>query len=55
MVQRQATIVQTALTELMRSTRNAHVVESVRLPDLVAQTLEIVPDTCRQRLVVDSR
>jgi two-component system, NtrC family, sensor kinase len=53
-VQRQATIVQTALTELMRSTRNAHVVESVRLPDLVAQTLEIVPDNCRQRLVVDA-
>jgi sensor domain CHASE-containing protein len=53
-VQRQATIVQTALSELMRSTRNAHVVESVRLPDLVAQTLEIVPDTCRQRLVVDT-
>jgi two-component system, NtrC family, sensor kinase len=53
-VQRQATIVQTALSELMRSTRNAHVVESVRLPDLVAQTLEIVPDSCRQRLVVDT-
>jgi two-component system, NtrC family, sensor kinase len=53
-VQRQATIVQTALSELMRSTRNAHVVESVRLADLVAQTLEIVPDTCRQRLVVDT-
>jgi two-component system, NtrC family, sensor kinase len=53
-VQRQATIVQTALSELMRSTRNTHVVESVRLPELVAQTLEIVPDACRQRLVVDS-
>jgi two-component system, NtrC family, sensor kinase len=53
-VHRQASIVQTALTELMRSTRNTHVVESVRLPDLVAQTLEIVPDTCRQRLVVDT-
>jgi sensor domain CHASE-containing protein len=53
-VQRQATIVQTALSELMRSTRNTHVVETVRLPDLVAQTLEIVPDTCRQRLVVDA-
>ena len=50
--QRQSTIIQTALTELMRSTRNAHVVETVRLPDLVAQTLEIVPDACRQRLVV---
>lgn len=53
-IQRQAVIVQTALTELMRSTRNDHVVESVRLPDLVAQTLEIVPDVCRQRLVVDA-
>jgi two-component system, NtrC family, sensor kinase len=53
-VLRQATIVQTALTELMRSTRNTHVVESVRLPDLVAQTLEIVPDSARQRLVVNT-
>ncbi len=53
-MQRQATIVQTALSELMRSTRNAHVIESVRLPDLVAQTLEIVPDTARQRLVVNT-
>jgi two-component system, NtrC family, sensor kinase len=53
-IQRQATIVQSALSELMRSTRNAHVVESVRLPELVAQTLEIVPDACRQRLVVDA-
>src|SRR5216683_2771992 len=52
--QRQSTIVQTAFSELMRSTRNAHVVETVRLPDLVAQTLEIVPDACRQRLVVDT-
>ena len=52
--QRQSTIIQTALTELMRSTRNAHVVETVRLPDLVAQTLEIVPDACRQRLVVNT-
>jgi two-component system NtrC family sensor kinase len=53
-VQRQTSIVQTALSELMRSARNAHVVESVRLPELVSQTLEIVPDACRQRLVVDA-
>ncbi|HWS63459.1 MAG TPA: CHASE4 domain-containing protein [Steroidobacteraceae bacterium] len=53
-IQRQTTIVQTALSELMRSTHNEHVVESVRLPDLVSQTLEIVPDACRQRLVVES-
>jgi signal transduction histidine kinase len=53
-IQRQAGVVQSALSELMRTTRNGHVVESVRLPDLVSQTLEIVPDTCRQRLVVDA-
>lgn len=52
--QRQSVIIQTALSELMRSTRNTHVVETVRLADLVAQTLEIVPDACRQRLVVDA-
>jgi two-component system NtrC family sensor kinase len=53
-IQRQTVIVQTALTELMRSTQNEHVVESVRLPELVSQTLEIVPDACRQRLVVEA-
>jgi len=53
-IQRQSAIVQTALTELMRSTRNEQVIESIRLPDLVAQTLEIVPDACRQRLIVDA-
>jgi signal transduction histidine kinase len=53
-IQRQAEIVQTALTELMHATRNEHVVESVRLPELVSQTLEIVPDSCRQRLVVQA-
>lgn len=54
-IQRQTVIVQTALSELMRSTRqDDHVIESVRLPELVSQTLEIVPDACRQRLVVDA-
>ncbi|HEX4241735.1 MAG TPA: CHASE4 domain-containing protein [Steroidobacteraceae bacterium] len=54
-VTRQAAVVQTALSELMRSTsRNAPSMESVRLPELVAQTLEIVPDACRQRLRVDA-
>jgi two-component system, NtrC family, sensor kinase len=53
-IKRQTTIIQTALCELMQSTRNEHVVESVRLPDLVSQTLEIVPDACRQRLVVEA-
>jgi signal transduction histidine kinase len=53
-IQRQATLVQSALTELMQSTRNGHVIETVRLPELVSQTLEIVPDSCKQRLVVDA-
>jgi sensor domain CHASE-containing protein len=49
---RQAAIVRSALTEQMRSTRNEHVIESVRLPELIAQALEVVPDACRQRLVI---
>jgi two-component system NtrC family sensor kinase len=53
-IQRQTAVVQAALAELMRTTRNEQVVESVRLPDLVSQTLEIVPDACRQRLVVEA-
>jgi two-component system NtrC family sensor kinase len=51
---RQAGIVQNALSEQMRSTRNEHVIESVRLPELMAQSLEVVPDSCRQRLVIDA-
>jgi two-component system, NtrC family, sensor kinase len=54
LIQRQVVLIQTALTELMRSTRNDHVVEAVLLPDLVSQTLEIVPDACRQRLTLDA-
>jgi two-component system, NtrC family, sensor kinase len=50
---RQTAIVQSALSEQMRSTRNEHVIEPVRLPDLLAQSLEVVPDSCRQRLVID--
>ena len=53
-IERQATLVQSALNELMHSTRNEHVIETVRLTELVNQTLEIVPDACRQRLEVDA-
>ena len=53
-IQRQTVVVQTALVELMSSARNDHVVESVRLPELVSQTLEIVPDSCRQALVIEA-
>ncbi|HEY3809391.1 MAG TPA: CHASE4 domain-containing protein [Steroidobacteraceae bacterium] len=51
---RQTGIVQSALAEQMRSTRNEHVIESVCLTDLVAQTLEVVPDSARQRLQLAS-
>ena len=50
---RQASAVQTMLAEQMRTARNDHVIEAVRLTELVAQSLEIVPDGCRQRLRVD--
>jgi C4-dicarboxylate-specific signal transduction histidine kinase len=45
-------MIQTTLAEQMGAARNEHVMESVRLPELVAQSLEIVPDVCRQRLVL---
>jgi len=51
---RQTTLVQTTLAEQMRATRNDHVIEPVRLTELVSQSLEIVPDACRQRLAIES-
>jgi two-component system, NtrC family, sensor kinase len=51
---RQTHVVQSALAEQMRAARNEHVIEPVRLTELVAQSLEIVPDSCRQRLVIDT-
>ena len=51
---RQTTVVQTTLAEQMRAARNEHVIEPVRLTELVAQSLEIVPDACRQRLTIDT-
>jgi len=51
---RQTTVVQTALSEQMRSARNEQVIEPVRLTELLQQSLEIVPDACRQRLGIDA-
>jgi two-component system NtrC family sensor kinase len=51
---RQTTAVQSMLVEQMRAARNEHVIEPVRLTELLSQTLEIVPDACRQRLTVDT-
>jgi two-component system, NtrC family, sensor kinase len=50
---RQASVIQTALTEQLRATRNDQVIEPVRLTELLSQSLEIVPDSCRQRLAID--
>jgi sensor domain CHASE-containing protein len=49
---RQAAIIQGALAEQLRTARNEHVIEAVRLPELVAQALEIVPEASRQRLMI---
>ena len=51
---RQTTIVQATLAEQIGATRNEEVVESVRLPELIAQSLEIVPDECRERLTIET-
>jgi sensor domain CHASE-containing protein len=53
-ITRQASIIQTALSEQLRAARNEHVIEPVRLTELLAQSLEIVPDVCRRRLAVDT-
>jgi signal transduction histidine kinase len=53
-MERQASIVTSTLAEQRASASNEHVLESVRLPDLLAQTLDIVPDACRRRLLVEA-
>jgi two-component system, NtrC family, sensor kinase len=50
---RQAAVVQTALAEQLRSSKGAAVVEPVDLPSVIGQSLEIVPDGCRERLAVE--
>jgi sensor domain CHASE-containing protein len=50
---RQTSIVQSALSEQMHFTHNEHVWEVVRLPDLVAQSLEVVPDEARSYLSLE--
>ncbi len=50
LVARQASLVQGALAEQTRATGNEHVMESVRLRELLGQTLDVVPDAARKRL-----
>src|SRR5262249_15938190 len=51
-IAQQAGFIRSMLAEQMRSARNEHVIEAVRLPEPPAQALEIVPDAHRQRLAV---
>jgi len=51
-ITRQTSLIQTVLAEQMRSARNEAVIEPVRLTELLTQSLEIVPDTCRARLSI---
>jgi two-component system NtrC family sensor kinase len=51
-ITQQAEIVQSALTEQSRSSRAATVIEAVELPAIIEQSLEIVPDRCRELISV---
>jgi len=52
-MQRQTRVVQSALSEQLRTARNEHVIEPVRLSELITQSLEVVPDGCRARLTIE--
>ncbi|MBV9911287.1 MAG: HAMP domain-containing protein [Sinobacteraceae bacterium] len=51
---RQTTAVQSMLAEQRRAARNEHVIEAVRLPELLTQALEIIPDVSRARLSIQA-
>ena len=51
---RQTKMVQSVLAEQLRSTRTQHVVETVRLPEVISDALEMVADSARQRLRIES-
>jgi two-component system, NtrC family, sensor kinase len=54
-MQRQASLMRASLSEQMRVSRSkAVVLESVKLPELVAQSLDIVPDVSRRRLSIEA-
>ena len=52
-ITRQTDIVQGALNEQSRSSRTATVIESAELPAIIAQSLEIVPDRCRELVRIE--
>jgi signal transduction histidine kinase len=53
-MERQAAIVTATLAEQRKSAETEQLLETVRLPDLLSQALEIVPDGCRRRLEVEA-
>ena len=53
-MQRQTAMMRASLSEhMLSSAMNAPIVEAVKLPELVAQSLEIVPEASRQRLRIE--
>ncbi len=50
---RQVDIVQSALAEQSRSSQAPTVIEATELPAIIDQSLEIVPDRCRERVHVE--
>jgi two-component system, NtrC family, sensor kinase len=53
MMARQAGMVQNALSERLPSARTPSVLESVELPAMIHQSLEIVPDSCREQVDIE--
>jgi two-component system, NtrC family, sensor kinase len=54
-MQRQASLMRASLSEQMRVSRSrTAVLETVKLPELVAQSLDIVPDVSRRRLSIEA-
>ena len=49
-VSRQTMLVQHALSDQLRASRGTAVLEPVEIPAVIGQSLEIVPDACRERL-----
>lgn len=50
---RQAAVVQNALSEQLRSSRAPTVIEATELPAIINQSLEIIPDRCREPISIE--
>jgi two-component system NtrC family sensor kinase len=53
MMMRQAALVQNALSERLPSSRAPPVLELLELPAMIHQSLEIVPDACREQIDIE--